>query len=120
MARVADYSIIADGWVLDQGNQNAINFDMPSNVDAGSRCILGFMFNAGSLDDMTVTLKLNGTEVWNWTATGSSDPLIRYFHEVIPAGVLKGGTNTFKFKSSSDDLTFLELSDIVVWWQANI
>ena len=53
-------------------------------------------------------------------ATGSYDPMIRYFHEVIPAGVLKGGNNTFKFKSSSDDYTYLELSDIVVWWQANI
>lgn len=119
MARVADYSIIADGWVLER-DQNSIDFSMPSNVDAGSRCILGFMFDAGSLDDITVTLKLNGTEVWTWSNSGSYDGMIRYFHEVIPAGVLKGGNNTFKLKSSSDDYTFLQLSDIVVWWQANI
>jgi hypothetical protein len=119
MARVADYSIIADGWVLER-DKDSINFDMPSNVDSGSRCVLGFMFDAGTLDDTTVTVKLNGTQVWSWTASGSYDGPIRFFQEVIPAGVLKSGSNTFKFHSSSDDFTFLQLSDIVVWWQANV
>jgi hypothetical protein len=39
---------------------------------------------------------------------------------VIEAGVVKPGTNVFSFESSSDDYKFVQLSDIVLWWQANI
>jgi len=35
-------------------------------------------------------------------------------------GMLKPGTNVFSFDSSSVDFRFVQLSDIVVWWQANI
>ncbi len=117
MARVADYSIIADGWVV-QATQDTINFQVPSNIDAGSRSILGFMLHVNNLDDLTLTLRLNGTKVWNWNYTGGNR--FQFFQEVVGAGVVKPGENVFSFESSSGDFHLVELSDIVVWWQANI
>ena len=117
MARVADYSIIADGWVV-EAKQDTINFDVPSNIDAGSRCVLGFMLQVDNLDDLTLSLRLNGTKVWTWSYPEGNR--IRFFQEVISAGVVKSGANVFSFESSSGDFRFVQLSDIVVWWQANI
>ena len=119
MARVADYSIIADGWVV-EATQDTMNFNVPSNIDAGSRAVLGFMLKVENLDDMTLKLRMNGTEVWSWTWSGSSDLPTRFFQEVIAAGVVKPGSNVFSFDSSSGDFRFVQLSDIVIWWQANI
>jgi hypothetical protein len=117
MPRVADYSIIADGWVV-EASKDTINFEVPSNVDAGSRSILSFMLHVDNLDDTTLTLRMNGTAVWNWNYSDGNR--VRHFQEVIPAGVVKPGTNVFSFDSSSGDFRLVELSDIVVWWQANI
>ena len=119
MARVADYSIVADGWVV-EATQDTRNFEVPSTIDAGSRSILGFMLDVYNLDDMTLTLRLNGTKVWTWSYSGGSSLPVRFFQEVIPAGVVKSGTNVFSFDSSSGEKRFVALSDIVVWWQANI
>lgn len=118
MARVADYSIVADGWVW-EGTQTTIKFEVPSNVDAGSRSILGFMLQTDSVDGVTLTLRLNGTQVWDWNYADGGGR-VGYFQEVIAAGVVKPGTNVFSFHCSSDDARFVQLSDIVVWWQANI
>lgn len=117
MARVADYSIIADKWVLEK-DQDTINFAVPSTVDAGSRSVLGFMLSVKNLDDLTLTIRMNGTAVWNWNY--SDGERVAYFQEVISAGVVKSGTNVFSFESSSGNFSSVQLSDIVVWWQANI
>jgi hypothetical protein len=119
MARVADYSIIADGWVV-EATQDTISFTVPSTIDAESRSILGFMLDVDNLDDMTLTLRLNGTKVWTWNYSGGSSYPVRFFQEVIAAGVLEPGTNVLSFDSSSGDYRYVALSDIVVWWQANI
>jgi hypothetical protein len=39
---VADDSIVTDAWVIEAA-PHTINFEIPSNLDDGSRCILGFM-----------------------------------------------------------------------------
>ena len=117
MARVADYSIVADSWVLEK-NKHSVSFEVPSTIDAGSRSILGFMLHVENLDDMTLNLHMNGSDVWNWSYAAGNH--LDFFQEVIPAGMVKPGTNVFSFESSSDDYRLVELSDIVVWWQANI
>lgn len=117
MPKVADYSIIADGWVV-EATQDTVNFDVPSNIDTGSRSILGFMLEVDNLDDMTLTLRLNGTKVWNWNY--SSGDRVMYFQEVVAAGVVKAGANVFSFDSSSGDFRFVQLSDITLLWQATI
>jgi hypothetical protein len=119
MARVADYAIIADGWHVEGFDSTVIDFNVPSNIDDGSRCVLGFMMKEQALDDVTLRIKINGTEVWNWTWSGGSDDPARFFQEVVQAGLVKAGTNTFSFHSSSDDYRFTELSDVVLWFQAN-
>jgi hypothetical protein len=119
MARVADYAIIADAWHVEGFDATTINFEVPSNIDNGSRCVLGFMMKEDNLDDLTLRLKINGTEVWNWSVSGSSDYPARFFQEVVAAGVVHAGTNTFSFHTSSDDFRFTELSDVVLWFQAN-
>ncbi|HEV8590525.1 MAG TPA: hypothetical protein VGQ55_00365 [Pyrinomonadaceae bacterium] len=118
MARVADYAIIADSWVVD-GTQNQINFNVPSNIDGGSRCVIGFMMKTDHLDSMTLKLRMNGTEIWNWSWSSGSDDPARFFQEVVAAGVVQPGANVFSFDTSSGDFRFTELSDIVIWFQAN-
>jgi hypothetical protein len=117
MPRVADYSIIADGWVV-EAVQDTIDFEVPSTIDPNSRTILGFMLEVDNSDDLTLTLRLNGTKVWTWNYPDGSR--IRFFQEVISAGVARPGRNVFSFDSSSGDFRFVQLSDIVLWWQANI
>jgi hypothetical protein len=118
MARVADYAIVADNWVVD-GTQNQIKFNVPSNIDAGSRCVIGFMMKTAHLDAMTLKLRMNGIEIWKITWSGGSDEPARFFQEVVAAGVVKPGANVFSFDTSSGDFRITELSDIVVWFQAN-
>lgn len=117
MARVADYTIIADGWVL-QFDQDTVNFEVPATIDTGSRSILGFMVHVDNDDDLTLKLKLNDTQVWHWKFPDGNR--VQFFQEVITAGIIKPGKNVFKFESSSEDFNLVELSDIVLWWQANI
>jgi hypothetical protein len=117
MATAADYSIVTDGWVL-QKNQDTINFNVPSNIDTSSRSILGFMLHVENLDSLTMTLRLNGTSVWNWNYADGKR--FQYFQEVVTAGILKAGNNVFKFESSTDDFHLVEVSDVVVWWRAKI
>ncbi len=119
MARVADYAIVADGWVV-EATKNTITFNVPANIDERSRCIVGFMLKVENEDDMTLKLRMNGNDIWDWQWTGGSDDPARFFQEVVSAGVVKPGANVFSFDSSSGDFRFVELSDIVVWFQANI
>ncbi len=117
MARVADYTIIADGWVL-EFDQDTVNFEAPATIDTGSRSILGFMVHVDNDDDLTLTLRLNDTRVWHWKFPDGNR--VQFFQEVITAGIVKPGKNVFKFESSSKDFNVVELSDIVLWWQANV
>ena len=118
MPRVADYSIVRDKWVV-EAIQDTIEFEVPSNVDAGSRAVLGFMFHADSTDGFSITIRINGHPVWNWKF-GDGEVHARYFQEVAAAGVVKPGSNVFSYDGSGEGKRFVQLSDIVIWWQANI
>ena len=118
MPRVADYAIITDAFVL-EFHQHIIDFNVPANIDPGSRCVLGFMLDAEHIDAMTLTIHLNDTKVWEWRFSGSFQSL-HFFQEVISAGVVKPGGNQFIFRTTSDDATAVQISDAVLWFQANI
>ncbi|MCE3287362.1 MAG: hypothetical protein K0S64_968 [Gaiellaceae bacterium] len=94
-------------------------FDVPPNVSSGARSILGFTLKVWHADDMNLKLRMNGTEVWDWNWSGEGTHL-QYFQEVMPAGLIKPGNNVLSFDSSSGDFRQVQLSDVVVWWQANI
>jgi hypothetical protein len=129
MARVADYSIITDGVM----QTSRADFTVPDNIHAGSRSVLRFKIKArghdlrdvpfGSFDGMQTKLRLNGSTVWTWNWSNDQNPT-RVFQEVVAAGVLKAGRNTFDFIVDFDDpdggLSIIEVSDAVVWWQAEI
>lgn len=117
MPTIADYSIIADGWVV-EGVQDTITFEVPPTIDPNSRTVLGFMLEVDNSDDLTLTLRMNGIKIWHWNYPDGSR--IRFFQEVIGAGVVRAGRNVFSFDSSSGDVRFVQMSDIVLWWQANI
>ena len=119
MTKAASYAIVTDSWVI-ESLQTTISFTVPSNIAADSRSVIGFMLKTDHLDAMTLKLRVNGTEIWNWSWSGGSDDPAQFFQEVIGAGVVKPGANVFSFDSSSGDARFLELSDIVVWFQVNI
>ena len=118
MPRVADYSIVADSWWTEGFGQDPLTFTVPDNIDAGSRTILTFMLSTANLDDMTIKIRMNGTEVWNWSY--SDGDRVGFFQEVMADGVLKPGENKMHIDSSSGNARSTNLSDIVVWWQANI
>jgi len=129
MPRVADYSIISDG-VMPTGS---VTFSVPGNIHSGSRSVLRFKIKArgsdrsdvpfGSFDGMTTKLLLNGSTVWTWNWSNDENPT-RVFQEVVPAGIVRPGDNSFdmqvKFNDPDGGLAILEVSDAVVWWQADI
>ena len=119
MARIADYTIITDAWVI-EGNQDTIEFAIPSNLNVSSSSILGFMFKLNSTDGVTIKFRLNGIEVWSWNFSDGSDLPTRYFQEVVGGNVLRPGTNVFSMQSSSGGKTFMQISDAVLWIQVNI
>lgn len=129
MARVADYSIITDNVMSSSGK----TFSVPDNIHGGSRSILRFKIKArghdnsdipfGSFDGMTTKLLLNGSTVWTWSWSNDENPT-RVFQEVIPAGIVRPGENSFdiqvRFNDPDGGLAIIEVSDAVLWWQADI
>ena len=78
------------------------------------------MLDVNPQADLSLTVRLNGTKVWEWDFPGGGHPPVRFFQEVVAAGVVKAGTNVFSFDASTGDFALVQLSDIVIWWQANI
>jgi len=114
MPRVADYSIVADAWT----NGGEIEFTIPDNFEPSNRCVLTFMLRSNGLDDVRVTLRLNGNRIWDWRF-GEDDVPAQAFQEVVAAGIARAGKNVLSFDINSGPAS-LELSDVVFWWQANI
>ena len=119
MARIADYTIVTDAWVI-QANQDTLEFEVPSNLNVSSRAILGFMLDVDNNGELTLKIRLNGHEVWSWHYSDESRHPVRYFQEVIGGNVLRAGTNVFSFDVSSDELNFVQISDAVIWIQVNV
>ncbi|HTJ30940.1 MAG TPA: hypothetical protein VL346_10580 [Acidobacteriaceae bacterium] len=118
MPRVADYAIITDAFVL-EFHQHIIDFTVPANIDPGSRCVLGFMVKAEHVDDMTLTIHINDAEVVEQRFSGGFETF-RFFQEVVAAGVVKPGSNQFIFHTTTTDAAAVQISDAVLWFQANI
>ncbi|CAH0149387.1 hypothetical protein [Roseomonas sp. CECT 9278] len=119
MARVADYSIIVDSWISENSTDSR-KFTVPDNIHPSSRSILTFMFDADSDDGVTVNVRLNGSLAWTWTASSGDSRPVRFFQEVVAAGVVKPGENVFSYNSSSSDSRTIRFSDVVLFWQASI
>jgi hypothetical protein len=117
MARIGDFSVITDSW-LNTFNTNTITFGIPATIDTASATVLGFMLKTENIDDIKVTLKLNGTSIWHWNY--SDGKRVQFFQEVIGAGTVVAGNNVLTIESSSDDNHLVEVSDVVLHWQANI
>ena len=123
MPRAADYSILTDQWWVEGVGPNPIEFTIPSNISKDSRCILGFMFGHWNDGDMTLTIRLNSISVWHWKSSSTSDTATyRYIQEVIPKGLAVPGTNRLTIDSDGDsgDFRWVAVSDVVLWWQADI
>lgn len=118
MQRVASFSVVSDAWVV-EAIQNTISFDVPSHLDSGSQSVLSFMLDISCSENTSLILRMNGLRVWHWNYSEDTR-LVQNYQEVLNPGVLRAGTNVFSFDSSSGDVRFLQLSDIVVWWQANL
>jgi hypothetical protein len=119
MARIADYTIITDAWVI-HADQDTIEFQIPDNLNVPSRSILGFMLKVNNSEELSIRFRLNGTEVWSWHYSDGSDLPTRYFQEVIGGNVLRAGTNVFSMDGSSGDKWFMQISDAVLWIQVNV
>ena len=119
MARIADYVIITDAWVI-QADQDTIEFNLPANVSVASRSVLGFMLDVDNNGELRIKMRLNGHEVWSWHYSDDSRYPVRYFQEVVAANVLKTGTNVLSFDGASGEKWFAQISDAVLWVQVNI
>jgi hypothetical protein len=121
MPRVADYSILIDEWWIEALSPSPIEFSIPDNINKDSRSILGFKFRYWNEDEMTVTIRLNSVSVWHWKVPSTGgDTTFRYIQEVIPKGLAVPGTNRLTVDSDSDDFRYVSISDVVLWWQADI
>jgi len=120
MPRVADYSILIDEWWTEGFSPSPIEFTIPNNINKDSRSILGFKLRYWNEDDMTLTIKLNSVSVWHWSVPSTGDTSFRFIQEVVPKGLAVPGTNRLTVHSSSDDFRSVGVSDVVLWWQADI
>jgi hypothetical protein len=118
MARIADYTIITDNWVV-QATQDTFEFQVPDNLNVESRAVLGFMLDVDNNGELTIKMRLNGTQVWSWHYSDESRHPVRYFQEVIGGNVVRPGTNVLSFDGSSGDKWFAQISDAVLWIQVN-
>lgn len=118
MPRVADYSILADNWWTEGFSPDPIQFDVPDNIDPNSRSILGFVVETYNLETMVLKIRVNGTPVWEWTFPEGRR--VQYFQEVIAKGLVKPGSNNLSVDTTSSDARYSAISDVVIWWQANI
>jgi len=120
MPRVADYSILADEWWTEGLSPDPITFTIPDNINKDSRSILGFKFRYWNEAEMTVTIRLNSVSVWHWRVPATGDLTNRYIQEVCDKGLAVPGTNRLTVESDSGDFRYVGVSDIVLWWQADI
>ena len=120
MPRVADYSILTDEWWTEGSSPNPIQFTIPNNISEDSRSILGFMFGHWNEDEMTITIRLNSVTVWERKFSSNDSATYRYWQEVIPKGLAVPGTNRLTIDSDSGDFRWVAVSDVVLWWQADI
>jgi hypothetical protein len=121
MPRVADYSILVDEWWTEGHSPDPIEFTVPHNINKDSRSILGFKLRYWNFNEMTITVRLNSVSVWHWTVPSTTDATaFRYIQEVIPKGLPVPGTNRLTVESESHDYLSVGISDVVLWWQADI
>jgi hypothetical protein len=120
MPRVADYSILIDEWWTEGISPSPIEFTIPDNINKDSRSILGFKFRYLTGSEMTTTVRLNSVSVWHWTVPSTGTLTFRYIQEVCPKGLAVPGTNKLTVDSDSGDFRSVGISDVVLWWQADI
>ena len=120
MARVADYSILVDTWWVEGTGPDPITFTIPKNISKDSRSILGFKLQFWNAAKMTLTMRLNSVTVWHWTVQENDDLTRRYIQEVVPKGLAVPGTNRLIVESDTGDYRYVAVSDVVLWWQADI
>ena len=122
MARVADYSILTDQWWTEGFSPSPIEFTIPHSISKDSRSILGFMFGHWNDYDMTLRIRLNSVTVWERKFSTNDTTTYRYWQEVIAKGLAVPGTNRLTIDSdgNSDDFRWVAVSDVVLWWQADV
>ncbi len=99
-------------------NQDTFEITLPKSLNVGSRSILGFMLRTHNVDPVTIDFRLNGKKVWNWKY--SPGKRVRHFQEVVGGNTLQVGKNVLSMHGSSDAGFAVAVSDMVLWWQANI
>ena len=120
MPRVADYSILVDKWWTEGFSPDPIEFTIPKNINKDSRSILGFKFQYWNAATMTLTIRLNSVPVWHWTVPATDELDRRYIQEVVSEGLAVAGTNRLTVVSDTGDYRYVAVSDVVLWWQADI
>ncbi len=119
MARSADFTVIKDTWMA-LIDRDTVEFEVPSNLHTGSYSVLSFMVDANNLGRLTLKIRLNGIEVWNWVWADSDDHPVHLYQEVVAPGVVRAGQNVLSIDGSSEDGAYVRFSDIVLWWRGEV
>jgi hypothetical protein len=69
---------------------------------------------------MTITIRLNSVAAWERKFSSNDSATYRYWQEVIPKRLAVPGTNRLTIDSDSGDFRWVAVSDVVLWWQADI
>lgn len=118
MPTIADYTVVEDSpFTLPEpptgDTDRELDFITPA-VEVGQRSILTFNVNPDG--DVTYELNLNGTRILTHRVV---EPATRVMQEVIPSNVLSTGNNELVVTRTAGPGS-VSLSDIVVYFQANI
>ena len=115
MPSAANFTVISDAW----SPASRFDFQIPASIDVGARPVLGFMLDPGIGAEAEVRLLLNGEPVWRWKFAPSDAGAVRFFQEVVPAGVVKPGANRLEWEAPIRSADRILTSDIVLWWHAS-
>jgi hypothetical protein len=116
MPRAANFTVIADSWTA----HARIDFEIPSTIDVQSRPVLTFMLDPEGDTDLELHVLVNGQSVWRWRFRPDASRVARLYQEVLPSGLVVPGPNRMELSHNKSTSEPILVSDVVLWWQANL
>jgi len=121
MPRIADYSIIDHsakyGNFDGNSTQISIGFQLPNTLDKESRSILAWMMNVPD-GGVNLSVHINQHQIHN---SHHDDGYFGPMFQVVSSGFLhRGPDNSVIFTFDVGATEKLFVSNVVLWWQANI
>jgi hypothetical protein len=119
MADVTDYKVIRKPGT-GYPDFEEIKFSLPKTIDVEGEAVLYFVLSISGVDgSVKLRIRLNGTQVWK----GTFGAISRWgtFHAIVPANVLKGGSNKLNIDmwdwEEGDLQIYCQVSEILIFFK---